>query len=263
MANRISKLLTNFSGRKLLIPFFTAGYPNLNTSLKLVNIAEQCGVDMVELGVPFSDPLADGAEIQYSSKYALDNRISVRKILEGVKELRKKSQIPIILMGYYNPILAYGKTKFMKDAHNSGVDGLIIPDLPIEEAHLLYNQAIKNNLSMIFLVSPTSSKERIELINQYSTDFIYAVTVAGVTGTGKVFGRKTDAYFKKLKKLLSKPFVAGFGVASPESAKRLSKYSDGVVIGSAIIKIIRNAKDKRDALKQVENFLSKIRKAIS
>ncbi|NOY89492.1 MAG: tryptophan synthase subunit alpha [FCB group bacterium] len=262
MDSRIRKLLTNLNGRKLLIPFFTAGYPDLDTSLKLVNIAEQCGADMVELGVPFSDPLADGVEIQYSSKCALDNQISVRKILEGVKALRKRSQIPIILMGYYNPLIAYGETKFMKDAHHSGVDGLIIPDLPIEEAHPLYDKAKENNLSMIFLVSPTSSKERIELINRYSTDFVYAITVTGVTGTGKVFGRKTDVYFKKLKKLLSRPFVAGFGVASPESAKRLTKYSDGVVIGSAIIKIIRNAQNKSEALKQVEKFLSTVRKAI-
>ncbi|MFQ5454156.1 MAG: tryptophan synthase subunit alpha, partial [Candidatus Zixiibacteriota bacterium] len=241
MPNRIKTHLENLGNQKLLLPFFTAGYPNLSMTMELVKIAEAVGVDFIELGIPFSDPLADGPEIQYSSKVALDNGITVKQILNTVGKIRKNSNIPIILMGYYNPLIAYNESKFIKDAGNSGVDGLIIPDLPVEEALQFRETVSQNRLSLTFLVSPTSSIKRIKLIDKYSSDFVYAVTVTGVTGTGKVFGQATDNYLNKLKRLLNRRFVAGFGVSSEITAKRLSRYSDGVVIGSAIVKIIKNA----------------------
>jgi len=242
--------------------WLTAGYPDLKTSMEYVRVAADNGADMVEIGMPFSDPLADGPMIQHSSHIALQNGTNLKDILDGVKRLRYKLSIPIILMGYYNPVKTYGDAKFLKDAKFSGVDGFIIPDLTIDEAEG-FNTLIKNNdLSAIYLVAPTSSDKRIKMIAEMSTDFVYAVTVTGVTGTGKVFGKETDKYLKKLKLIQNKPFVAGFGVSSPESAKRLGKECNGVVIGSALVNIIKNAKTKKSSLNEVGRFLKKIRKAL-
>jgi len=260
--NRITEIIARLDRRKLLVPFFTAGYPDLRTSLELVTVAADSGADIVEIGMPFSDPLADGPQIQYSSHLALQNGIDLRTILNSVHELRSKLSIPIVLMGYYNPLIAYGEARFIRDAKQTGVDGLIIPDLPVDEA-LGYCKLMKHNLlSSIFLVSPTSTDDRIRKINKMSSDFVYAVTVTGVTGTGKKFGHTTDNYLKHLNNVLTKPFVAGFGVSSPESATRLCQYSDGVVIGSALVQLIRKALTKRAAIIQIGRFLGKIRKAI-
>ncbi len=262
MANRIRDRLSTLGNRKLLIPFFTAGYPDLKTSMEYVRIAADNGADMVEIGMPFSDPLADGPLIQHSSHIALQNGVNLKSILNGVKRLRSNLSVPIILMGYYNPVRAYGDARFLKEAKVSGVDGFIIPDLTIEEASDFNKQIKKNDLSAIYLVAPTSSKKRIKMISEMSTDFVYAVTVTGVTGTGKIFGKETDTYLKKLKSILDKPFVAGFGVSSPESAKRLGKYCDGVVIGSALVQIIKNAATKKSSLTETGKFLNNIRKAL-
>jgi len=261
VANRIKISLSSMGNRKLLIPFFTAGYPDFKTSMEYVRVADESGADMVEIGIPFSDPLADGPLIQYSSHIALQNGNNLKSILDGVKKLRSDLSIPIILMGYYNPILTYGD-KFLIDAKSAGVDGFIIPDLPIEEAEDFNRLIRKNDLSSIYLVAPTSTEKRIKMIAEMSTDFVYAVTVTGVTGTGKVFGSETDTYLKKLKSILDKPFVAGFGVSSPESAQRLAKHCNGVVIGSALVDIIKKTESKKSSLNEVERFLVKIRKAL-
>lgn len=260
--NRIRQFLKINPDRKLLIPFFTAGFPSLSQSLELVAAATNAGADFIEIGVPFSDPLADGPEIQYSSYVALKKGISLKKILRAVEFIRKKSNVPIILMGYYNPILAYGEKLFMADAHNAGVDGLIVPDLSIDEAGQYKKVADQFNLSTIFLVAPTSSSERIKRIEKLSSDFVYAVTVTGVTGAGKVFDHTTDNYLQGLQKTLKKKFVAGFGVSSPETARRLTKHSDGLVIGSKLISLVRNSGNGRESTRAVEKFLIQIRKAI-
>ena len=234
----------------------------MNQSLELISTAVDCGADFVEIGIPFSDPLADGPEIQYSSYVALKNGITLKKILKMVETIRKKSEVPLILMGYYNPVLTYGEQKFMADAINSGVDGLIVPDLSIDEAANYKQLADRNKLSTIFLVSPTSSAERIKRIDKYCSDFVYAITVTGVTGAGKVFDSNTDNYLKNLQSILKKRYVAGFGVSSAETAKRLAKYSDGIVIGSKLVALIRENKNNKQALKAVEKFLTQIRKAI-
>ena len=260
--NRIRQYIINKPDRKLLIPFFTAGFPTLNQSLNLISTAVDSGVDFVEIGIPFSDPLADGAEIQYSSFAALKNGISLKKILKMVETIRTKSDVPLILMGYYNPILTYGEQQFMADAGNSGVDGLIVPDLSIDEAVIYKRLADRNKLSTIFLVSPTSSAERTRRIEKYCSDFVYAVTVTGVTGAGKVFDSATDNYLKNLRSSLKKTFVAGFGVSSTETAKRLAKNCDGIVIGSKLVALIRENKNNKQALKAVEKILKQIRKAI-
>jgi len=260
--NRIRNLLALRDGRKLLIPFFTAGYPDLKTSLELVQLAEAAGADVVELGMPFSDPLADGPEIQYSSQVALQNGVGLESILSAVGKLREEVSIPLVLMGYYNPILAYDPDRFLQQASRRGVDGFIIPDLPIEEADDFRKSAEALGLSSIFLVAPTSSRIRIRAIDAACSDLVYAVTVTGVTGSGRRFDNSTDRYLKGLQEQLTHPFVAGFGVSSPESATRLARYADGVVIGSVLVQMLREAKTRAAALGQVGKFLRRVRRAL-
>ncbi len=260
--NRIRRLVRNPDRGKLLVPFFTAGYPTLHQSLDLVKAAVDNGADMVELGMPFSDPLADGPSIQYSSHEALQQGISLKKILAGVGELRRSVDVPLILMGYYNPIHAFGPERFLRACARAGVDGLIIPDLAVDEAGEYRDSIAANDLSALFLIAPTSSPERITMIDKASTDLVYAVTVTGVTGAGKVFTADTDTYLKYLKKVLIKPFVAGFGVSSPETAVRMCRHADGVVIGSALVEIVRESSGGRKAAADVGNFLSGIARAI-
>lgn len=261
MTNRIRQVLKN-SDNKLLIPFFTAGYPDMNQTLDFLKIAENNGADIIELGVPFSDPMADGPQIQFSSKVALDNGFSLAKLYKLIESFRKVSETPLVLMGYYNPLIAQTEKKFIRNSKNAGADGYIIPDLPVEEADSFLELCKMQEQSLTFLASPTSSKERIKLINSASTDFVYAVTVTGVTGTGKKFDNKTDKYLVNLKKQLTKKVVAGFGVSDVTSAKRLSKNTDGIVIGSKIVQIINESKNKREMRLNLEKFLTEIRKAI-
>jgi tryptophan synthase alpha chain len=260
--NRIRKYIKENPTRKLLIPFFTAGFPNWNIFLELISAAINSGADFIEIGVPFSDPLADGPEIQYSSFVSLSQGTTLKKILQGVETLRNKSDVPFILMGYYNPILTYGDAKFMSDSKKAGVDGLIVPDLSIAEASGFKQLALKNRLSTIFLVSPTSSNGRIRQIEKFCSDFVYAVTVTGVTGAGKTFDKQTDNYLKHLRLTLQKKFVAGFGVSSAETARRLAANSDGIVIGSRLVTIIRESKTPKQAAPKVEQLLKQIRKAL-
>ena len=260
--NGVATVAGQLNGRKLLVPFFTAGFPDMKTSLELVRAATDSGADIVELGMPFSDPMADGPEIQYSSKVALDGGTSIRVILKAVSGLRRRCDVPLVLMGYYNPVIAFGESKFLNASRRAGVDGLIIPDLPLSEAGPVSAAAEKQDLSMIFLVAPTSTRERIRQIDLASTDLVYAVTVAGVTGVGKHFPRDTDRYLLQLRRNLSKPFVAGFGVSSPQTARRLSRYADGVVIGSALVRLIRESRNRRETVTRVSRFLESVRKAL-
>ncbi len=261
--SRISLHLEGIGKQKLLIPFFTAGYPTLRQSLEMVKIATDCGADFVELGMPFSDPLADGPVIQHSSHVALQRGANLKCILDGVQGLRNHIETPLILMGYLNPIIAYGSSKFLSRAARVGVDGLIIPDLPVEEAIDLGEEIEQKGMSTILLISPTSPRPRWKNIDRYSTDFVYAVTVTGVTGSGQKFDNNTDHYLRLLKRSLSKPFVAGFGVDSPEAAKRLCRSADGIVIGSALIRLMDSASNAAEARRKVAKFLTSIRKAIS
>ena len=260
--NRIRKLLRGDTRHKMLVPFLTAGYPSLSEAMELVSVAEASGADMVEIGLPFSDPLADGPEIQFSSHQALAGGISTASIFDQVQKARQRTNIPIVFMGYYNPLLARGQERFLADTASAGVDGLIIPDLPVEEGESFKKTCDSHDLSTIFLVAPTTSEARIRKIDRFSTGFVYAVTVTGVTGTGKVFDRSTDNYLKKLRSILKNRFVAGFGVSSADNARRLVSASDGVVIGSAIVKIIRDSKNKKERRQRIEKFLTSIRKAI-
>ncbi|MBD3258163.1 tryptophan synthase subunit alpha [candidate division GN15 bacterium] len=248
--------------KKLLVPFFTVGYPGLATSLDLIKVSIDAGADMVELGMPFSDPMADGPEIQFSSSVALKRGIDLTSVLKTAEQTRRYSDLPIILMGYYNPVHSHGLERFVKDSADAGVDGFIIPDLPVEEGNRFRELLDQHDLSAVFLVAPTSPPNRVSLIDAASTDFVYAVTVAGVTGGNKKFDRSVDKYLKGLRKALTKPFVAGFGVSSPESARRLGRYADGVVIGSALIRTYRTAPDRDSGIRSVGKLLADIRKQL-
>lgn len=261
-ANRIGQMVARPDRRKWLIPFFTAGYPSVARTLELVGMAETAGANLIELGIPFSDPLADGPEIQHSSQIALSKGMNLKSVFRLAESVRSKSDLPLILMGYFNPILAYGQQAFVAQARNSGVDGVIIPDLPVTEAKPFLREARRGNLSVIFLAAPTTTDTRLKAIDKVSSDFVYAVTVTGVTGTGNKFGADTATYLKRLSKSLSHPFVAGFGVSSAATARTLAKQADGVVIGSALVKAVRESKDFKTAKRKIEKLLSEIRRAI-
>jgi len=260
--NRLTQTISQIGRKKMLIPFFTGGFPTRKATVELIRAAVDAGSDVVEIGMPFSDPLADGPAIQHSSKVALDNGTSLKTVLEIVAEVRKFSDVPLVLMGYFNPLLAMGESRFCRAARKAGADGLIIPDLPIEEAEQFSTFAQKSGLSMIFLVAPTTSRERITEIDFACDDLVYAVTVTGVTGTGKKFDENTARYLRHLRRSLSKPFVAGFGVSSPETAVNMCRAADGVVIGSALVEIIQSARNVAAAAKQVGRFLKSVRKSI-
>lgn len=262
ISKRLSEIKNGHSSAKLLVPFLTVGYPSKSGSLDLVKAAVDSGADFIELGMPFSDPLADGPEIQYSSQIALANGTNLKDVLNCVEATRQYTDIPIILMGYFNPVLVYGLKRFASDSKNSGVDGFIIPDLPVEEADPFKVQLDKYGLSSVFLVAPTTPLRRRRLIDLACSDFVYAVTVTGVTGTSHKLGDSTDAYLKGLKRLLTKPFVAGFGVSTPATAKRLCRVADGVVVGSALIRSCREQRGRKEGIRSVARLLKGLRRVL-
>ncbi len=242
--NRIQSVFeSKKSDAKLMSLFITAGYPELNSTVDLVLEFEKNGADLIELGMPFSDPLADGPTIQYASNIAIENGITMAKILDMVADIRKKSEIPIILMGYINPILRYGIEKFCKDASKNGVDGLIVPDAPIEESSKLSEAAKKYNLDLIYLVAPNSTDERMKAIDEQSQGFVYCVSVTGVTGarTGEEISNSVDKFIDRVTKNVTKnPKLVGFGIRNHKDAISISEKVDGYIVGSALIDTIRS-----------------------
>lgn len=250
------------SKKKAFIAFVTAGDPDLKTTEKLVCDFEKSGVDIVELGVPFSDPLADGPTIQNASIRALSKGVNLKRIMETVSSIRKKSDIPIALMSYYNPIFHYGETKFIKDAAKCGVDGLIIPDLPPEEAKELISQARDQNVSTIFFLAPTTKKERVSKIIEASSGFIYFVSLAGVTGARNEIPKSVMAKIRGARKLTDKPVCVGFGISNADQVKSMSKVSDGVIVGSAIVNQVAKNTGSKDLVKNVSRFVKKLNKSL-
>jgi len=246
------------AGRPALVPFITAGDPDIKTTRKLVLELEKRGADLVELGVPFSDPLADGPTIQASSKRALDNGIQIKAILQLVKSLRKETQIPLVLMSYYNPIYQYGLEKFSKDAAMAMVDGVIISDLPPEEAVDWRKAAAGVGLDTIFLVAPTSTEERIKTIIASSSGFIYYVSVTGITGARTSLPPGILSSLKRIKQKTKKPVVVGFGISTPEQVHRLSQWTDGIIIGSALIQIIEENIGKPNLVSAAGDFIASL-----
>jgi len=255
--NRIKQKFNqlNNNNKKALIAFITAGFPDLSTTLKLVLSLEKSGVDIIELGVPFSDPLADGPVIQEASSYSLKKGTSLAKILNLVKCLRKNTEMPICLMTYYNPVFCFGEKRFVDQALASGVDGLIIPDLPPEEAKEFLSYAGRCGLFNICFISPTSSAARIKAITKRAKGFIYYVSTCGVTGKRNKLSFDLKTNLARIKKLTTLPVCVGFGISTPQQAKAVSKISDGVIVGSAIVDKIREYIGHKQLVEKVSAFV--------
>ena len=236
--------------------FLTAGYPSLEYSKNIFKKILDAKVDFIEIGLPFSDPMADGPLIQHSSQIAIEQNTSVEECFKLVKEIRKiNNDIPIILMGYYNPIHYYGNLKFIKKAVLSGIDGLIIVDLPMEEDEEFYNLSYKNNLPLIRLVTPTTDEERLKKILKNAHGFVYYVSVTGITGTKSASVNDVKNKIKVIKKITNLPVIAGFGIKNSMDAKKMSAISDGIVIGSSLVNKIEEVYKKKNGLNEIFNFL--------
>ena len=257
--NRIDKKFQDLrdQGARAFMPYVCAGDPNPELTAKLILTLEEAGADLIELGVPFSDPIADGPTIQRASERALTHNISLQQILGIVTSLRTETDIPIALMSYYNPIFRMGEETFCKAAQAAGVDGLIVPDLPPEQAQPLLEVAPKYNLATIFLVAPTSPPERMQLIASVSTGFVYCVSLTGVTGARTMLSDEIAPMIAELRKHTDKPIGVGFGVSTAEQAKQVAEVADGVIVGSAIINVIEENMDDETKLRTaVKRFAS-------
>jgi tryptophan synthase alpha chain len=246
--NRINKKIKE--NKKLLSIYFTAGYPSLTDTVSIIEDLEKNGVDMIEIGLPFSDPLADGPTIQASSTKALQNGMTTEVLFNQLKDIRKTVSIPLIIMGYFNPMLQYGVEAFCKKCQEIGIDGLIIPDLPVDVYKDEYQTIFeKYGLINVFLITPQTSVERINFIDSVSNGFIYMVSSASVTGSSSGFGEQQTNYFKRIANMkLKNPQVIGFGISNNETFKQATEYAKGAIIGSAFIKhITENGIDKTDA----------------
>jgi tryptophan synthase alpha chain len=221
-----------------LVTYITAGDPSLELTLDIVLSLEKGGADMIELGVPFSDPMADGSTIQHASERALRSGTTLSGVLDVVSQIRKHSEIPIILFGYFNPFLAYGLHKFSKDALDSGADGVLVVDLPPEEADEFKIHTDKMGLDMVFLLAPTSTTDRIRLVGERATGFVYLVSVTGVTGERPTMDFSLEALVREIRKYTKLPVGIGFGLSTPEQAGKIAKFADAVIVGSALVKII-------------------------
>ena len=255
--NRIENKFKNLREhkQKAFIAYITAGDPDLSTTEKLVHALEQAGVDIIELGVPFSDPMADGPTIQAASQRALKNNVSLQDILELVKRIRKTSQIPIALMTYYNPVFHFGDKKFAVDAVNAGVDGVIIPDLPPEEAGILTKASIQSGLATVFFMAPTTTDERLKKIIQASTGFVYYVSLTGVTGARTELSQSIVKDIKRVRRWTEKPICVGFGISTKDHVREVGMHADGVIVGSAIIKEIEKNLGSQDLVRNTAHFV--------
>jgi tryptophan synthase alpha chain len=247
--------------RVALMPFLTAGDPSLDLTARYILEMEKNGADIIELGIPFSDPLADGPTIQRSAQRALAAGVSLAGILDFLKELRKESRIPIVLMGYFNPIFHYGVERFVEDAEAAGADGVIVPDLPPEEAGELMDAAKDKGLDMIFLLAPTSTPERIKIIAELSQGFIYYVSLTGVTGARSQLSTGIAESISKIRQVTSKPICVGFGISSPDHVRDVRHFVDGVIVGSAVVGRIEKVSGRVDGPEQVGGFIRELREA--
>ena len=251
--NRIKKIFQTRS--KKVIPFLTSGYPRKEDTVSMVLAAESGGAAMVELGMPFSDPLADGPVIQSSSQMAIQNGVNIPWILETVLEIRKQSEIPITLMGYINPIIKYGINAFILDCKTSGIDGLIIPDLPPEEADEFVKKSKENSICPILLVAPNTPNNRIHEISKLAGDLIYCVSILGITGSQGATNDKLISYLNRVKKYSVCPYIVGFGIANRSDVISVNEISHGAVIGSAIIKEMKRISDP---VVFIKNYIEKL-----
>jgi tryptophan synthase alpha chain len=252
--NRIQSSLAQ--DNKLLSIYFTAGFPNLNDTVSILKQLEEAGVDMIELGLPFSDPLADGPTIQESSTQALRNGMTTDTLFEQLKDVRKHVSVPLIVMGYFNPMMQYGVERFCQKCHEVGIDGLIIPDLPVDVYHESYQDLFQQyGLLNMFLITPQTPDERIRFIDKISEGFIYMVSSAATTGAKSSFGDVQSEYFKRIGAMeLNAKLLVGFGISNAETYKAATEHSKGAIIGSAFIKHL-----EANGADSVADFVSQIR----
>jgi tryptophan synthase alpha chain len=251
--NRINQKLQE--DKKVLSIYFTAGFPKLNDTVSIIQELEKNDVDMIEIGLPFSDPLADGPIIQESSTIAIENGMTTSLLFEQLKEIRKTVQIPLIIMGYFNPMLQFGMEKFCQKCAEVGIDGLIIPDLPLQIYETEYKTIFeKYNLKNIFLITPQTSLERMLQIDAISDSFIYMVSSAAVTGSQSGFGTEQLEYFKRIAKMkLKNPQIIGFGIKDLTTLNQATEFQKGAIIGSAFINFL-----KKNPVTNISNFIRRI-----
>ena len=257
MNNRINKLFQEKKGQVLSV-YFTAGYPKLDDTLPILLCLQENGVDLIEIGIPFSDPMADGIVIQNSSQVALQNGMSIRKLFDQLTAVRAQIHIPLIMMGYLNPVMQFGFENFCKECSRVGVDGMIIPDLPLSDFLAEYKEiALRYKLEFIFLITPETSDERIRLIDSHTNGFIYMVSSAATTGTQTSFDNKVD-YFNRINAMnLKNPRLIGFGISNKSTREMVCKYSSGAIIGSAFIKALQETRDVETGVKLLLGNLQK------
>ena len=246
-------------GHKALIAYLTVGYPSLEATYEAATILASNGCDIVELGIPFSDPLADGATIQKASYQALKQGITPQACLEVAHKLHQKITTPLVFMSYYNPILSFGLEAFCQASAKAGIDGLIIPDLPPEEGAELEASTKQHQLDLIYLLAPTSTEERISLVAEKSRGFIYLISLTGVTGARQALPPELEDFVKRVSQKAPQPLCIGFGVSNPEQAKRVARIADGVIVGSRLIQLI----DEDDTLSSLKSFVLSLREALN
>lgn len=223
-------------GRTALMPYLTIGYPDLETSEQVLHALVEAGADLIEVGTPFSDPLADGSTVQHTSQVSLENGTTLRDCVAVVKRVREAGvSIPLMLMGYFNPIVKYGVETFVADCADAGVDGFIVPDLPIEESERLRESASKHGLDLIFMVAPTTTDDRLKLVGERGTGFVYCVAVTGVTGARDSMSETLKPYLERVRQHIDLPLGVGFGISSPQNVEEVGRVSDGAIVGSALI----------------------------
>ena len=246
-------------GHKALIPYITVGYPDIEATLKVVSLLASNGADIIELGIPFSDLVADGITIQRASFHALQSGVTPKVCLKIAKELSQKTEIPLIFMTYFNPIFSYGLEEFCAACASSGVSGLIIPDLPPEEGSELEAITQRQGLDLIYLLAPTSTQERAKLVAKRSRGFIYLVSVTGVTGARDRLAADLETFVTRVRRVATQPLCVGFGISTAEQAKRVAKIADGVIVGSRLIQFME-AED--NFMSPVKSFVKGLRQAL-
>ena len=253
----MSRIAPALAKRKALISYLTVGYPSVSMALEIVPALASWGCDIVELGIPFSDPLADGTTIQQAGHQALQNNVTPELCLDIASQLRRKADIPLIFMTYYNPVFSFGVRAFCRASAQAGVDGLIVSDLPPEEGAELEECASETGVDLIYLLAPTSTEERIDLVAQRSRGFIYIVSIAGVTGTRASLPTDLEGFVARVRERTSLPLCVGFGISTPEQAKRVARIADGVIVGSRLIQLLdgRPTSELREFVVQLRNAL--------
>lgn len=234
--------------RTALMPYITVGYPNLKTSEEILLSIVEAGADLIEVGTPFSDPLADGSTVQHTSQVSLEQGTTLRDCVALVKRVREAGvEIPLMLMGYFNPIVKYGVEAFVADCAEAGVDGFIVPDLPIEESERMRESSSKHGLDLIFMVAPTTTDERLKLVGERGSGFVYCVAVTGVTGAREAMSETIQPYMERVRAHIDLPLGVGFGISTPENVAEVGKLSDGAIVGSALINYMNEHPDEMPA----------------